>query len=381
MPQLFYFLNKRQKLIFFSSLSVLIFSLIFPFFSTMMNAFNGTSFRWSFIIPITFIIIFCLTLDYVQRNNRINIRNLRVTIYSLIMILLIIFLLLKILIFNFYVILLLIFYLFIFIKFDLNSIYFKTGLLILISIEIIASSYGAINNRDILNQKSLEDKKGYFDYTNEAVAYLQHQDKTFYRVDKSYLSVFFKDPLMQNYNGVIAYNSLNNPGTIEFLKALNVPFLRGAVNYIPGFDARQILQTLVGVKYFLAKSGSAIPFGYEYVTAFDDVHIFKNKYSLPLGFTYDAYMTVHDFDKLPSHQKDEVLLKAFVTDSDCVPLNNYTRISEKNLKNYLAPIQVPILSQDSAIILNKAPIELFNKTSLDRNAVTGTHSRDETVTR
>ena len=33
MPQLFYFLNKRQKLIFFSSLSILIFSLIFPFFS------------------------------------------------------------------------------------------------------------------------------------------------------------------------------------------------------------------------------------------------------------------------------------------------------------------------------------------------------------
>ena len=150
---------------------------------------------------------------------------------------------------------------------------------------------------------------------------------------------------------------------------------------IPGFDSRQILQTLVGVKYFLAKSGSAIPFGYEYVTAFGDVRIFKNKYSLPLGFTYDAYMTVNDFNKLPSHQKDEVLLKAFVTDSDSVPLNNYTRISEKNLKNYLSPIQVPILSQDSAIILNKAPIELFNKTSLNRNACTGTHSYDETVTR
>jgi hypothetical protein len=55
-----------------------------------------------------------------------------------------------------------------FIKFDLNSIYFKIGLLILISIEIIAASYGAVNTRDMLNQKSLEDKKGYFDYTNEA---------------------------------------------------------------------------------------------------------------------------------------------------------------------------------------------------------------------
>ena len=261
------------------------------------------------------------------------------------------------------------FYLFIFIKFNLNSIYFKTGLLILISIEIIASSYGAVNDRDILNQKSLEDKKGYFDYTNEAIAYLQHQDKTFYRVDKSYLSVFFKDPLMQNYYGVTAYNSLNNPGTIEFLKAMNVPFLLRSVNNIAGFDSRQILQTLVGVKYFLAKSGSAMPFGYEYVTAFGDVHIFKNNYSLPLGFTYDAYMTANDFDKLPNHQKDEVLLKAFVADSDCVPLNNYTRLSEKNLKNHLSPIQVPIRSQDSAIILNKAPLELFNKASLDRNAV------------
>ena len=244
---------------------------------------------------------------------------LRVTIYSLIMILLIIFLLSKTLLSNIYIILLLIFYLFIFIKFNLNSIYFKTGLLILISIEIIAASYGAVNDRDILNQKSLEDKKGYFDYTNEAVAYLHQNDRSFYRIDKSYLSVFLRDPLMQNYKGVTAYNSLNNPGILNFLQELDIPFMFGFVNNISGLDSRQILQTLVGVKYFLAKSGSAIPFGYEYVTAFGDVHIFKNKYSLPLGFTYDAYMTVNDFNKLPSHQKDEVLLKAFVTDSDCVP--------------------------------------------------------------
>jgi hypothetical protein len=361
MPQLFYFLNKRQKLIFLTSVSILIFSLIFPFFSYLMNAFTGPSFRWSFIIPTTFTIIFCFTLDYVRRNNRINIHNLSVTIYSLIMILLITFLLLKILIFNFYVILLLIFYLLIFIKFNLNSIYFKTGLLILISIEIIAASYGVVNDRDIVKQKSLEDKKGYFDYTNEAVAYLQQQDKSFYRVDKNYLSVFFKDPLMQNYNGVTAYNSLNNPGTIEFLKALNVPFLIGAVNNISGLDSRQILQALVGVKYFLTKSGAAIPFGYKYVTAFGDVRIFKNEYSLPLGFTFDTYMTMHDFNKLQIHQKDEVLLKAFVTDSDSEPLNNYTRISEKDLKNYLAPIQVSILSQKKDIILNNEPLELFNK--------------------
>jgi hypothetical protein len=35
---------------------------------------------------------------------------------------------------------------------------------------------------------------------------------------------------MQNYKGVTAYNSLNNPGYINFLQALDIPFMFGCVS-------------------------------------------------------------------------------------------------------------------------------------------------------
>ena len=120
------------------------------------------------------------------------------------------------------------------------------------------------------------------------------------------------------------------------------------------------------MKYFLTKTGYAIPFGYEYVTTFGDVHIFRNKYYLPLGFSYDTYITFDKFNSLTSYKKDEVLLKAFVTDNKSLTLKDFSEISQENLNNYLFPIQVPVMVQDKDIILNGAPVELYKNIPPDR---------------
>ena len=236
----------------------------------------------------------------------------------------------------------------------------------MIAAELIYASYAVINVRELVDGSSLKEKKGYFDYTNDAVSYLNKTDDEFYRIEKSYFSVQLRDALMQNYKGTTACNSLNNPSTTEFYHHLKIPFLFGVVCNISGFDSRQNIQTLAGVKYFLTKTGYAIPFGYEYVTTFGDVHIFRNKYYLPLGFSYDTYITFDKFNSLTSYKKDEVLLKAFVTDNKSLTLKDFSEISEENLNNYLFPIQVPVMVQDKDIILNGAPVELYKNISPDR---------------
>jgi uncharacterized membrane protein YfhO len=84
----------------------------------------------------------------------------------------------------------------------------------------------------------------------------------------------------------------------------------------------------------LAKKNHPVPYGYEYIKSFGDVDLFKNKYFLPLGFTYDNFIYLKDFAKLEQYQKDEALLKGFVTQGDDNKLKNYKNILTK-LNNYL----------------------------------------------
>ncbi len=367
-PHLYSFLDKRKKII--SLFCFIIYSIffVFPFFSRLMNAFSAVNYRWTFVIIIINILLFSFSLDYLIKNKKLNFNLFLIIslIYSLILILLYKISNYNTIYFIFNIFIILYFINIIFIFKSKNKLIPKILLIILIATELIYASYAVINVRELVAASTLKEKKGYFDYTNDAVLYLNKTDDDFYRIDKSYFSVQLRDALMQNYKGTTACNSLNNPGTIEFYHHLKIPFLFGILCNISGFDSRQNIQTLAGVKYFLTKTGYAIPFGYEYLTTFGDVHIFRNKYYLPLGFSYDTYITFDKFNSLTSYKKDEVLLKAFVTDNKSLTLKDFSEISQENLNNYLFPIQVPVMVQDKDIILNGAPVELYKNISPDR---------------
>ena len=65
---------------------------------------------------------------------------------------------------------------------------------------------------------------------------------------------------MQDYRGIKSYNSLNQPSYLRFLEALDVPFtILKSRNHITGLDDRPLLQTLLGVKYVLAKTKPHLP--------------------------------------------------------------------------------------------------------------------------
>ncbi len=204
-----------------------------------------------------------------------------------------------------------------------------------ICFELILFSNKTINNRDNIKPIYLTKKTGYYDYSNDAISHINTIDNSFYRIDKSYFSVFLSDSLMQGYNGLTYYASLPNSSYINFIKNVDGVFLIGDfVGIFPGFHYRYNIQTLACVKYYLAKKNDSIPYGYEYIKSFGDVDLFKNKYFLPLGFTYDNFIYFKDFAKLETYQKDEALLKGFVAHEDNIKLKNYENIFN-SLNNYL----------------------------------------------
>jgi hypothetical protein len=70
------------------------------------------------------------------------------------------------------------------------------------------------------------------------------------------------------------------------------------------------------VKYYLTKRPDPNAFGptYEHVADFRDVHLFRNRYALPLGFCYDTYIPTSAFARLAPGLKDQAIVKAVVVD-------------------------------------------------------------------
>ncbi|MCG6892166.1 MAG: YfhO family protein [Desulfobacteraceae bacterium] len=186
---------------------------------------------------------------------------------------------------------------------------------------VVSALSETMTHRKKLNSQYPKERIGYYDHTLEALEYIRSIDNNFYRIDKSYNSVYLNDALFQNYNGTKSYWSGNTKSTLNFIRELGVPLGRGGRHhYIIGFWERPMLNTLIGVRYFLSlERQEEPPNGYAYLHSVNGIHIYRNKDYLPLGFLYTSYIPLKAFRKLPPEEKDIVLLKAVVLEGENFP--------------------------------------------------------------
>ena len=82
-----------------------------------------------------------------------------------------------------------------------------------------------------------------------------------------------------------------------------------------GLSDRVGLMELASVKYYTrpaAKEG-LVPYGYEEVASPDAVYqVYKNKYALPIGYSYAGYIPRAEYDRLNALEKEQALLQGAV---------------------------------------------------------------------
>ena len=118
------------------------------------------------------------------------------------------------------------------------------------------------------------------------------------------------------------YWSLSNGNVSQFRSDMNAS--ENLTYCYEGFDARTTLNTLASVKYFINndKSNKSLPFGFTETKVND---VYKNKYTLPFGYTYESYVTSEQFSKLNnSVKKQEVLLGSAVLEKDTKTIDKGT---------------------------------------------------------
>jgi uncharacterized membrane protein YfhO len=354
--QYFSFLDKKVKRFAFVLLTIWILPIIFPYFRRAFWLFSGDYYRsYSFFVSMIFIFFSVNALDKIIVQQKINLRNLIITLVTLVILLnypyfedkkavdggIKLFAMAALL---FYAAML---YL---IGKNKNIVNYKYAFLFFLVIELSYFSWCTVNRRSNVSGKDLTIKTGYNDYTTDAIAYLKQSDKSFYRVDKNYYSSpaihgSLNDGMAQNYYSTSSYNPFNQLHYINYLKTMGII---NKVNELesrwsPGLINRFILESLNDVKYVLSKNGYTQPIWHvthDSIAKFGDVLVLKNKFVMPFGFGYTKYIKLSDFEKLPPAQKDFVsTIACVINDEDMIKTNGLTAY---NLKDTLSQNQFTI---------------------------------------
>jgi len=313
-PQLFNFLNKRQQILYGITLSLCFLPMIFPFFRHAFWAFTGDYYRTFALFFAVVILRFGMqALSFMEEKKMVNKwillasvivpiillafpytddvqidKNLRITV--------IIFLILNALL------------LFGIVKNSFQNIA-QLLLLLLTCVELIVMSSREISTskRLAIMATDLEEKTGYNDYTNEAVAYLKKIDKSFFRIQKNYASTpalfsGLNDSRIQNFYGTQSYNFFNQMNYVRFMRSIDVVQKGNETTsrWVSGVPGNIMLLGITNVKYLLSNSPNNQVFksmGLDSIQTIGNIKILKNRFALPLGITYDSYTTEEDFEK------------------------------------------------------------------------------------
>lgn len=187
---------------------------------------------------------------------------------------------------------------------------------------------------------------GYSDGTQAALAFLRAHDPGFYRVEKNYHSVWLNDSLAQNYMGVKSY-WLQGASMVRFHTDLGLlpktSPVKNFTNWLQNFGGRFALNSLVGVKYLIARTPLEWA-GFHRIHAVGELTIYQNELALPLGVVYDRQFPHDRFVALSPETKDITMINAVIVDElsrTALPLFDVRQLGRQSdtwlADNYVKP--------------------------------------------
>ena len=351
--QIFQFLNKRKKIIYSVLLIIFILPVIFPYFRYAFWMFAGDYYRiFSFFIVLILMLYSLKTLNYIEKNSKINYFTLIITLVILLVILYYHYyhyeniLIIPRTFHDLIAVFLIIYSILVFLlKFKKIKNIIKVFIILTVFFELLYFVNITVNYRNTISCAENKQKIFYNDYTKDAVDYINSKDKSFFRVTKEYFSLDFSDingtiksfneAKVHNFKGTSSYSRFNQLYYIKFLEELKI--INGdaetETKWVQGLSENPLLHGFGSIKYALVKNKTTLTnYGYDSITTIGDVEILKNKYYIPFGFTYNRFISYKDFHKLSVKNKNITLYKACVVDDDIINKNN-NFLTKYNLKD------------------------------------------------
>lgn len=175
-------------------------------------------------------------------------------------------------------------------------------LLLLLFVNVVSDTMLCYQNRDTLKKNDVAYfDEAYHSSVEEALDWIAGQEDSFYRVEKDFhMASGFMDAMIQGYDGVSTYNSVQNENIARFVKKMWPQLLIGndANHYQFSNSVREYdMAALVGVKYLLSRWEKE-PEGYELCHQIGDLYIFKSTQTDSVGKFFTKTITEKEFEKL-----------------------------------------------------------------------------------
>lgn len=171
------------------------------------------------------------------------------------------------------------------------------ALIFLVVIEIVVIARPSYVEGRVMVPREL---RAYEDGTQVALRDIRELDSGVFRIEKNFDSVSLADSLAQDYMGIKSY-SLHSRGVVDFhigtgLIAPSSDVLN-FTNWLPNAGTRYMLNSLLGVKYLIAKKRLDWP-GFQELGTAAGLVIYRNNLALPLGVVQTNQVTKAALSKL-----------------------------------------------------------------------------------
>ena len=225
------------------------------------------------------------------------------------------------------------------------TLYYKTNIK---NILIIPISLYMLINPILINKQTFISEKTNNQETiliKKALEYLNNIDNTTYR---TYINL--NNQFNTNYDNINYKSSTINLETSNNLyDSFNQETLINNENYNNIFSL-----ILNNNKYIISRYKPLQ--GYELISKYEDIYIYKNDNTLPIGFATTEVMSYEDFSKLDKYTKQEALLNLIVADT--ISDNNFIQ----NTKEISLPLEEIFNSEN--IYIKKESITINTKERL-----------------
>jgi uncharacterized membrane protein YfhO len=380
MPQVFLLSGRKKALAYGALLTVLLLPVIFPYLRYATWLFTGDYYRgFSFFVGLAILYLALQAFDLIIQKGKVNLIVLGIT-FALLMVLLYFpypsgstlidegsrstarnFLVLYAIITG---------------LFQIKTVrpVFGYVVIALVVIELGYTNYVNLSKRDAVTSRELKSKTGYNDFAVEGAAYINEQDKSFFRAEKNYtcnpaVHTSFNDAKIQGYNGSMVYGSFNQKSYIRFMEEMDIitPGNEMESRWVVGLGSRPILMSLVNTKYSMVKGNSDNfqMMGYRKIAEFEDIQVMKNQYYLPFGFAYDSYVSIDSIRVAGTLTKDRIMMRAFVAESPIDP--RFSVLKRYEMRDTLVPYSYGGYYEDANLLRD----DTLAVTYFSQNRITG----------
>lgn len=202
-------------------------------------------------------------------------------------------------------------------RMDINPSFLARILLPVVACELLMFAIPPVIERNAVNSDGSSPAGSYNDNTGKALNFIRQydQDPDFYRVEKTFHSVFFDDALAQDYAGTQSYY-FHASSITRFVDELGLARIYPSANYIGSMADRPAVLDLVGVKYLIAmdRDLDARP-DMRFIATSSGLNIYKNETAQGVAHFYDAIAGESETDAVPQGPQRDV----FVRDHVIVP--------------------------------------------------------------